>query len=382
MHAFGQARGQAALQVRPMAVSGESDSIGRGVCYALFAFDVGLAIRLDAAEQCITAVKERSGIRPQRRSPEYFEFALHPLRVTLDAPVLELGGFRTAPGVELLLYDFGAVSVTFRVPIGGSFADLLTLSEILYENSALLAEARRHISWLVGALGSAVDRPNVLPHVEDYLVFHLAEPAEGRAAPVWTGQEHALAQVLRSERRRMAPDEVRDATSCAIAFAPEDCTFIDWNAALLFGPGLDDTRAVLEFANAELLEMRILDQQLDAALDQAYEVLTRGRPPRFLLPGSWRTGPESIARLQVDSALLFERVTNSVKLLGDQYLARVYRLASQRFHLQAWDAGILRKLQALEDIYDKMTDRAASRRMEVLEWVIILLIALEILINL
>jgi uncharacterized Rmd1/YagE family protein len=60
----------------------------------------------------------------------------------------------------------------------------------------------------------------------------------------------------------------------------------------------------------------------------------------------------------------------------------VYRLASQRFHLQAWDAGILRKLQALEDIYDKMIDRAATRRMEVLEWVIILLIALEIVINL
>ena len=366
-----------------MAGSGsDTGTVGKGTCYALFAYDVGLAIRLDEAERQITAVKERSGIGPQRRSPEYFEFSLQPLRVTLDAPAVDLGSFRTVPGVELLLYDFGAVSVTFRVPLEGGYTRLLALSEALYENATLLVASRGHVEWLVGAIAGAVDRPNILPHVEDYLVFHVVEPAGGPTASAWAGHEHAMAQVLRSERRNMAPDEVRDATSCAIAFAPEDCAFIDWNAALLFGPGLDDTRAVLEFANAELLEMRVLDQQLDAALDEAYEVLTRQRPPRFRLPGAWHTSSERIAQLQMDSALLFERVTNSVKLLGDQYLARVYRLASQRFHLQAWDSGILRKLGVLENIYDKMTDRAASRRMEVLEWVIILLIALEIVINL
>jgi hypothetical protein len=44
--------------------------------------------------------------------------------------------------------------------------------------------------------------------------------------------------------------------------------------------------------------------------------------------------------------------------LGDQYLARVYRLVSQRFHLEDWDASILRKLETLESIYGKMSDRA------------------------
>jgi hypothetical protein len=365
-----------------MIQSSSTGSIGRGTCYALFAYDVGIAIRLEEAGRRITAAKERSGIQPKRRAPEYFEFRPQPLRVILDAPELTLGRFRTTGGVEVLLYDFGAVSVTYRVPVEGTFADLLALSEELYGNAQLLADSRHHVERLMAAIGAAVDRPNILPHVEDYLVFHVAEPAGSVSAPVWAGQEHAMARVLRSERMALAADEVRDATSCAIAFAPEDYALIDWNAALLFGPGLDDTRAVLEYANAELLEMRVLDQQLDAALDQAYEVLTRAHPPRFRLPGAWRTGSERIAQLQVDSALLFERVTNSVKLLGDQYLARVYRLASQRFHLAAWDSGILRKLETLDNIYEKLTDRAATRRMEVLEWVIILLIALEIVINL
>jgi hypothetical protein len=146
---------------------------------------------------------------------------------------------------------------------------------------------------------------------------------------------------------------------------------------VIFGKEMDDVRAVLEFANVELLEMRMLDEQLDAALDEGYAALAR--KPRLLpLPGLHDRDTTHIAQLQVDGALLFERVTNTLKLLGDQYLARVYRLASHRFHLEAWDASILRKLETLESIYGKMSDRATTRRMEVLEWIIIVLIAVSI----
>ena len=137
---------------------------------------------------------------------------------------------------------------------------------------------------------------------------------------------------------------------------------------------LSDGDKPLEFQPEELLA-------LDRALDESYESLSR--TPRLLsLPGSHEKDVTHIAQLQVDSALLFERVTNTLKLLGDQYLARVYRLVSQRFHLEGWDASILRKLQTLESIYSKMSDRAGTRRMEVLEWIIIILIALSIILSL
>jgi uncharacterized Rmd1/YagE family protein len=38
----------------------------------------------------------------------------------------------------------------------------------------------------------------------------------------------------------------------------------------------------------------------------------------------------------------------------------------------------MRKLQTLESIYGKMSDRAGTRRMELLEWIIIVLIAISI----
>ncbi len=154
--------------------------------------------------------------------------------------------------------------------------------------------------------------------------------------------------------------------------------YIDWNAAFLFGSDMEDVRTVLEFANVELLEMRHLDQQLDVALDQAYDALSKQPKLRLSLPQSYDARSNTIAQMQVDSAILFERVTNTLKLVGDQYLARVYRLISHRFHLEDWDASILRKLQTLDSIYGKMTDRASTLRMEFLEWIIVVLIAISI----
>jgi hypothetical protein len=118
--------------------------------------------------------------------------------------------------------------------------------------------------------------------------------------------------------------------------------------------------------------------RLDRALDQAYEALSRSLNLPGILRGSYGAALRRIGELQIDNALLFEGVNNTLKLLGDQYLARVYRLVNRRFHLDEWDSSILRKLQTLESIYEKISDQASNRRAEILEWVIIVLIAVEI----
>ena len=94
--------------------------------------------------------------------------------------------------------------------------------------------------------------------------------------------------------------------------------------------------------------------------------------------GQWGPDLRRLALLQLDGAILFEQVTNALKLVGEQYLARVYSLASRRFHLAEWDASITRKLQTIDGIYGKMADRAAGKRLELLEWIIIVLFAVSL----
>lgn len=355
-------------------------TISKGTCYAMFAYDIGLSINLEEADRRITANTERGRLRHKTRAPQYFEYRPAPLRLMQEGKALTLGLYQSSPSVEVMVYDFGAVTITYRFPLDGPFEGLLELSESLYENEPLLAESRARVEQLVQAILPAIERPKIADEVEDYLIFAIESWVPSQQSPLWTSHEAELARILRGERTPLSDQEIRDALSCHISFGLDDAALIDWHAAVLFGVDMEDVRAVLEFANVELLEMRMLDEQLDQAMDQGYEALSRKR--RLLqLPGSYDKDTTHIAQLQVDGALLFERVTNTLKLLGDQYLARVYRLASQRFHLEAWDASILRKLETLDSIYGKMSDRAGVRRMELLEWIIILLIAVSIAIS-
>ncbi|MBP7934647.1 MAG: hypothetical protein KA354_08380 [Phycisphaerae bacterium] len=353
-----------------------------GVCYVLFALDIGLAIDLNEAERRVTDVKQRETIRHKRRTPQYFEYDPPPLRVTQDILPLVLGDFQTAPVVDMMIYDFGAVSVTYTIPLAGSIFGLLALSDVLYDNNALLADARSRVEHLLATIAPAVNKPRISDLVEDYAIYRIEALTPGvNPDRVLADHGSLLAQILRAELSPLSAQEVNEALSCRIAFSDDDLAIMDWNAAVVLGADTEDVRAVLEYANVELLEMRFLDDRLDDALDQSYEALTRQTWRRRLLLTTLEADMRRVAELQVDSALLFEGVNNALKLLGDQYLARVYRAASQRLHLGDWDASIIRKLQTLESIYQKMTDENTHRRMEVLEWIIIILIAMEIVMS-
>jgi hypothetical protein len=354
--------------------------VERGACYVLHAYEVALAIDLDQAERRITASTERPQLRHKRRAPRYFEYRPAPLRVVQDAPSVEIAGFRTAGTVETVLWDFGAVSVAYTIPLSGSFARLAELADELYDNPVLLGDSRRRIEHLLADVGPAASRSRIADLVESYAIFQVEDFVPAcPAATLYTTHAQAVAQLLRAERQTLSEQEVRDATAVRISFGPDDIALIDWDAALLLDREAEDVRAVLEFANVELLEMRYLDQRLDDALDESYEALSR-RARWSWRPGGRGADLRRIGQLQVDSAVLFEGVNNALKLLGDQYLARVYRLVSERFHLAEWDASILRKLDTLESIYQKLSDQGSTRRMEILEWIIILLIAASIVI--
>jgi len=357
--------------------------IRNGLCFALFAYDAARSIKLEDAERRVHEAAERQTIPHKRRAPSYFEYQPPPLRISEQSEPVNIGRFSARADVDLLIYDFGAVAVIYSFPIAGRFVDLLQLSEELYDNESLLSDSRLRVNELLKVIGDAAVHASLAPVVEDYVIFHIesfAEPFDAKQFCSAHGLQ--IAQILRAERQALSTEEIEDALAAKISFGTEDLTIVDWNAALLIDREGEDVRAVLGFANVELLEMRYLDQKLDRALDDVYETLLR---PSLNLPrifGYYSTASRRIAELQIDNAILFEGVNNTLKLLGDQYLARVYRLVNKRFHLDEWDASIIRKLQTLESIYEKISDQATDRRMEVLEWVIIILIAVSVALEL
>jgi hypothetical protein len=355
--------------------------ISKGSCTVLFAYDLGFGISLERAEQLLArhvdGSTQRGYLRHARKSPRSFEYRPAPLRVMRTSRGVQVGEVRSDLAVSLTMYDFGAVSVAYTFPLTGSLEDLARLSCDLYDHEGLAADSKVQAEALMADIGPAVIKPGLRPLVEDYVIFHAEEfDVQSRDVTEFIAQaRQTLAGVLRAERSPLSTQETADATGSVVSYTPHDAAIIDWNASLLLGTDMEDVLAVLEFANVELLEMRFLDEQLDRALERTYAATAR-KVRAFIRghAGSLR----KVAGMQMDNTLLFETVNNTLKLLGDQHLARVYRTAAERFHLPDWDASILRKLGTLEGLYEKLNDRQTTRRMEVLEWIIILLIAFEV----
>jgi hypothetical protein len=342
----------------------------------LVAFDVGLSVDLVACERSVAG--QRRALRESGRAVEYFEYRPAPLWMTVDAPPVSVGPWSSASQAGVTVYDFGAVSVTYEVPCAGSLGALIELSERIGDAAAFRAPARALVDELLRRWGDAVRDARVGATVETYLLFHLAD-VEPHLPPtaLWSSRAADMARLLRSEAGALSEQEIADATVAHLAYGTEDGTIVDWNAAVAYAPEVDDVRTVTDFANAQLLEMRHLDRKLDVALDESYGLVSRRFGWVTALRGHQHAA-RRVAQMQVDAAVLFELVSSGLKIFGEQYLARAYRLLAERFRLAEWDATIQRKLQTIEGIYTKLSDEAAARRLELLEWIIVALIAVSI----
>jgi len=354
----------------------------RGTLHIHVAFDWGDEIDLPR----VAAIQGAGGqpLPRRRRTPSSFEYRPLPVRLPLEPVPLELAelGAIKAPA-EATLFDFGAVSIALHVPFALAPAGLTHLAGFLVDATPVVRAARLAAETLFQRLLPAIEDPLWTDLSEEYFVFQWP-PDSGLPPPAELLRTHAgwLAGLVSLESGPLSPEATAEALRLHISYSPDDLFIADWGAALLLDRDCDETLQAIEFANLQLLEYRHIDQRLDDSLANAYRIihrLTRQRLP------FWQTHSRplrALGELKVEATGLFERTGNVLKLVGDQYLARVYQISETRFHLNEWEHSIQRKLDVLEGIYQVLSDQAATFRAEFLEWTVIVLIALEIVLAL
>ncbi len=77
-----------------------------------------------------------------------------------------------------------------------------------------------------------------------------------------------------------------------------------------------------------------------------------------------------------------ERLENSISLAGDAYYSKLYSMLVKKFLLKERRDSINRKLDIIKDLYGVYQDRLDSIHEGILESVIIVLIAVEVLLAL
>ena len=249
----------------------------------------------------------------------------------------------------------------------------------------LIQAARQAVAPLHEKLLPAVTKPHWSHELwEEYFVFHFPPGAPLLPEAVLEDEARWLAGLLRLEDQPLSKQESAEAVRLTLRDGEEDLFVPDWAAGVLLDDEQEcmETLQVIEFANLQLLEYRHIDGRLDADLGRASALIERASGSRLPF---WH-GPEAplrvLGQLRVEATGLFERTGNVLKLVGDPYLARVYRLLATRFHLREWERSIQRKLDVIEDVYQVVSDQTATFRTEFMEVIVIILIVVEILLAL
>jgi hypothetical protein len=308
------------------------------------------------------------------------------LRFRLEPVPLPLPGLdKDTTGVAVAsVFDFAAVSVAMQVPFRLSRADLVALAGHLADPATagpVVQEARVALWHLFERLRPAIQKPLWNEELwEEYFVFQFTPGTPLRPNDLLGDQESWPAALVRLEDQPMCGDEVEEALRLHLRYGIDDLFIPDWAAALLLDDEQEsaETLQTVEFANLQLLEYRNLDDRLDQLMTRAQDLLQLGSRRRWPL---WRKPDHAVrelGELRVEVANLFERTGNVLKLVGDQYLARVHRQLAARFHLREWERSIQRKLEAVAGAYEVLSDQTAAFRTEFLEVIVIVLIALEI----
>ncbi len=349
-----------------------------GKLHVHIAFDWGDEIDLERAKLLVRA--EEHKLPRRRRTPSSIAYRPSPLTIPLDELSLDLPAIGSVNvAAEATVFDFAGVSVDLSVPFSLPPERLVSFAGELAERDPLVHAARSGLQPLYCKLLPAIQQPLWSPLSEDYFVFLISPgPPLPPAEALLETKAGWLASLVRMEANPLSSEEISEAVRLHLSYSPDDLFVPDWAAAVLIDRDCDETLQTIEFVNLLLLEFRHLDERLDARLSAAYKLI---HPlVRSWLP-LWHThhrSLRSLGELRVEANNMIERPVNVLKLVGDQYIARVYSLIAKRFHIEEWEQSIRHSLEVIEGVYSVISDQAASYRTEMLEIIVIFLILFEI----
>jgi hypothetical protein len=359
---------------------------GSATVYRLY--DVGYTIALDQAAKVLGEIT-RGRVRPARVEARAIQIRNPPLFAALGTPEVDVDGTRRTGMLSAHLFDFGVCSLQLRVsaPPNLSWTSFSEFGAAVQTSAGVGAIFDRELPTFLERIAPAVERPGVAPLSEEYIVFRIDRLDAGDdarpAAELLSDQQ--LVALLLGERRALSAAARRELVPHRFSYYEDDLAVLTWDNALVVEPRVDDRdiEYVLEFANAQLLELRMYDLQLDGALPALYDRVAAARARRRpRLSGRFRTVLSELQTTVADITETAERVENALKVTNDVYLARIYAAALELFRENAWERGIERKLRILRETYAMLHSESQAARAELLEIAIVLLIVAELAITL
>lgn len=342
-------------------------------------FDVAAEIDLKQARELLSKQSVAEHFKLRRSSREM---------VIEEAPVvLNLGSFdqfilnqEFAVLGQAKLWSFGAVSISFRLDIRGamSFKDLNALASSTEMEDSLHEHALQIVDKLLSQLSPCMKGKGVWDQYEDYLIYNL-DSNVGKANDIkgLLEQEEFYQLIFTEEVESLSESQKSFIRQSSIQYGKNDLIVLDWNSAFICSEGdSQDVADVIEFALCQLLELRYYDELLDHKLSSLYKSIQNKKPS--LLSDKYTEFSNEAAVVYIEISDIVEKIQNSLKVIGDFYYARIFRLAVDKFRCSDWQRSVDSKLNNLAEVSRLFHNQINERRNQLMEIIIILLIAVEV----
>jgi hypothetical protein len=358
-------------------------AVRRGAVVALRFLELAEEVDLAALE----ALADQQGWRLRHQALPVFG-RVQDLNRSLDLGERDLtleDGVQLHLAVELTVYAFGAVALAFRWSIddeaGLPVGVLAERVRLLVQDEGLTREARSILDGLRPRMLPALDRPFTWHDDEGFVCLLVRETAEPWD-PDAVVESADLARLLSCEGPGWQPSrQTREAYArSTFRYGSRDCSVIDWEVGLVLDPetGGEDVLDLIALANTLLLEFRRFDGIVERQVGDLYDVVQRHRRLLWLRPWRMSRVLNRVMGSLLEISEFIDRSDNATKVIEDVYYARVFRGVLERMQVPAWRGAVLRWQQTARQVAEMVQAEAQVAFGHVLEIIIILLIAFEI----
>ncbi len=181
--------------------------------------------------------------------------------------------------------------------------------------------------------------------VEEYTILFVNKP--GKINDFVAKNKFLLARFMRSLDKEISKDDADEILVSQVSYSKDDLVIVDWEGAIVIDTDsdFDSQLELLKIGNYQLLRYRILDKMIEKSLEGIRKAITQPKK-KFTATNYLRTAIENKLSLLLD----FDKVDQSLLLVGDWYSAKLYKKIIEEFYIDDWRILVKNKLDNLETI--------------------------------
>lgn len=350
---------------------------GRILIYRVF--DIGRDVNLEVVQKFFENTSQAQRFRLNRSSKAMI-INNAPLSLNVEVSKYDALGHPLDLEISAKIWHFGAVSITlsFGIPESISWNRLIELGNFLENDTNLHTLAKQKVEQILQSINPDRIQTTSWETYEDYICyfFKKLDGCEKNAMDIFN--RYDIFRLILSENNENLSEQIKKTIlESTFQYSNDDIAVIDWNSALIIEPsGSLDIVDVIEFCLCQLLEMRHYDDLLDEKLAYLYSALEKKKFNMF--QDYYSKLSKEAAKIYLDIADTVESVENSMKVVGDFYLAKIFRATSQRLRFKDWRDSVDQKLENLAQISKLFVSESHEKKNQLLEIIIIILIAIEV----